>query len=622
MPIFKLKQRRHILERLVVTLACLYLLSPFGATFNGVVIPDSHPITFGLILSALFLWGIARMRHSWRWHRSALDMAMPLWLLAIAAAMLANPGALRRSLIGLWFVAMYIAVWYIMQDWLANRPSAKELLVDGLLGAGLMVMVFSAVQILYSGKLLQPVSVMGNANALGTVLLVLIPLALRKAWRARAAKLRTLWRIYCAIAIINLALTLSRGAWISLFAAGAALFLLSLAHFGMLSPREFLAWWGKGGARRQRRALAAALAVSLCLICAAALIVHSFTLPERSANLRAAIWRSALLQFLDAPITGGGLFTYGKHSGRHLPIPPAQHYAHAHNLPLHVAAELGIIGLLALGATLSLIVKRLQRLWHQKTSTDRLDWIFFVAALVGFGIHHLFDVSAMMPAVALLGIVALVLALEPSPEQKTMSASFGKTWAIGLTLLWLGLLAIGYRDMQSNRRYIEALRLTATSKVPRIPGNPAPEFHQALDTLDELIASDPTMPVYHLQSALLWGLLAADGEQAAIQQAIAAFKRFLILEPNQAISWANLAELHWQAEDRWAAARAMERARELAPNLPLFSFKLHQYRTGSRLVPLTLPHNRYNQDMTRYQYLRESLPISLLPQVSWSVLQP
>lgn len=622
MPIIKSQPRSRLLERLVVTLVCLYLLSPFGSTFNAVVIPDAHAVTFGLIFAALCAWFFLRIRCRWRWHHTALDPLLPLWLLAIAASMLANSDAARRSLIALWFVAIYIAVWYFLHDWITNRPGAKELLVDGLLGAGLMAIAFSAMQILYTGRLLQPVSVIGNSNALGSVLVILVPFALRKVWRARAGIQRALWRFYCAIAIANLALTLSRGAWIGLCLACAALLALSLAHFGLLSPAPFLAWWDKRPRPTRRLVFASSVAVMLCLLCAAALIIHSFSLPERSANLRAEIWRSALMQFADAPLTGKGLFAFGRHSGWYLSIPPAQSYAHAHNLPLNIAAELGILGLLALGATVLLTVQRFHRVWQLRAGDDRLDWFFFVAAAVGFGVHHLFDVTAMMPAVALFGLVSLLLAFDPSHDHRFSSARLGKLCALGLTLLWICLLLIGFKHSQSASRYMEALRLSAAGKANPNLGEGAPQYRQALDTLDELIMNDPAMPVYHLQSAILWGLLAAGGEEGAIAQGIEAFERFLALEPYHAISWANLAVLQWQAEDRAAAIRSMERARGLAPRLPLFSIKLYQYRNDDRFMQLKLPHSRYNQDFTRYQFLRESLPVTFLPQLLWSFQQP
>ena len=622
MPIAKSQPLGRLLERFVVSLVCLYLLSPFGSTFHAVVIPDAQAVTFGLIFAVLCIWLFLRLREGWRWHRSALDPLLPLWLLAIAASMLANPDASRRSLIGLWFVAMYIAAWYFLQDWIANRPGAKELLVDGLLSAGLMAIAFSAIQILHTGRLLQPVSFIGNSNALGSVLVLLVPLALRKVWRARAGKQRTLWRFYSAIAIANLALTLSRGAWIGLCLACAALLALSMAHFGLLSPVPFLAWWDKRTRPTRRLVFAASVAVMLCLLCAAALIIHSFSLPERSANLRAEIWRSALAQFADAPITGKGLFAFGRHSGPYLSIPPAQSYAHAHNLPLNVAAELGILGLLALGATLLLTARRFHRVWQLKTGDDRLDWLFFVAALVGFGAHHLVDVTAMMPAVALLGIASLLLAFDPSHDHSFSSARVGKFCALGLTLLWICLLLIGFKHSQSASRYMEAMRLSAAGKANPNLGEGASQYRQALASLDELIKQDPTMPVYHLQSAIVWSLLAAGGEVGAIAQGIEAFERFLVLEPYHAISWANLAALQWQAEDRAAAIRSMERARGLAPRLPLFSIKLYQYRNDDRFAQLKLPHSRYNQDFTRYQFLRESLPVTFLPQLLWSFQQP
>ena len=622
MPILKSTATGRQLERLVITLVCLYLLSPFGATFNGVVIPDSHFATYGLIFAVLAAWFVVRVHRHWRWHRTAMDPILPLWLMAIAASMLANPDALLRGLIALWFVAAYIGTWYLLHDWIANRPDAIELLADGVLGAGLMVVIFSAMQMLHSGNLLQPVSVIGNANALGSVLLVIVPLALRKTWRAQAGVHKAIWSLYSAIAIANLILTLSRGAWIGLIAALAMLLLLSLAHHGLLSSASLLAWWVKRNKQVRQLARGFSFLVVFCLVGTLALLVNSFTLTERSANLRAEIWRSALRQFSDAPLTGNGLFTFGRSSGQHISIPPAQSYAHAHNLPLNVAAEMGILGLLALGATIVLTVRRIRRVWRAKTGVHRKDWIFFIVPIVGLAVHHLFDYTAMMPAVALLGIISLVLALDPTHSKPFVSARLSMFCAVGLMLLWMCLLAVGLRYSEINRRYLSALRLATSSNLEEQGRDLAQRYRQALSTLDELIASDPTMPVYHYQSAILWGLLAAAGDHNATDRGIQAFEHFLALEPNHAISWANLSVLQWQSGDNGAAVHSMKQASRLAPRYLLFLTNQVQYRKDYRITPVKLPHNRYNQDFTRYQFLRESLPVTFLPQISWSFQRP
>ena len=622
MPILNSTPTGRRLERLAITLVCLYLLSPFGATFNGVVIPDAHLATYGLIFAVLAAWFVGRVHRHWRWHRTVMDPVLPLWLIAIAASMLANPDALARSLIALWFVAAYIGAWHLLHDWIANRPDAIELLVDGVLGAGLMVVIFSAIQMAHSGNLLQPVSVIGNANALGSVLLVIVPLALRKTWRAQAGAQKAVWSLYSAIALANLVLTLSRGAWFGLIAALATLLLLLLTHHGLLSPSSLLAWWVKRNKRVRQLARGFSFVGIFCLVGMLALLVNSFTLTERSANRRTEIWRSALRQFSDAPLTGNGLFTFGRNSGQHISIPPAQSYAHAHNLPLNVAAEMGILGLLALSATIALIVRRLRRVWRAKAGVHRKDWIFFVAPIVGLAVHHLFDFTAMMPAVALLGIISLVLALDPTNSKPLLSARLSMFCAVGLMLLWMCLLTVGHRNSEINRRYIAALRLATSSDLEGPVSDNAQRYRQALDILDELIASDPTMPVYHHQSALLWGLLAAAGDHNAIDRGIQAFERFLALEPNHAISWANLSVLQWQSGDLGAEIHSMRLARKLAPRYLLFPTRHFQYRKDYRIMPVKLPHNRYNQDFTRYQFLRESLPVTFLPQISWSFQRP
>ena len=71
-----------------------------------------------------------------------------------------------------------------------------------------------------------------------------------------------------------------------------------------------------------------------------------------------------------------------------------------------------------------------------------------------------------------------------------------------------------------------------------------------------------------------------------------------------------------------AEIHSMRLARKLAPRYLLFLARHFQYRKDYRIMPVKLPHNRYNQDFTRYQFLRESLPVTFLPQISWSFQRP
>lgn len=603
--------------RLYIVLLCLYFCSPFGATFHGTVIPDSQPLTFGLIALSLMLWLANRRGGRWRWRVSSLDATLPLWAIAIVASSIANPETASRSAIGLWFVLLYVGTWYVLHDLVTNYAAAREWLIDGLLSAGILLMLFSLLQMLMSGRWLQPVSLIGNANALGTVMLVVVPIAIGRMLATSRLLFGIIWAAYATSAVAIVMLTLSRGAWLGLIAAVCTLLVLYLQGRNLLSIGQLRRRWRTLGLTSRRFIFAGATIAVLVVGLLLGLVLNSFSIRERRAELRGEIWVSALLQFAEKPLTGRGLFTFGYHYNRHVSVPPALAYAHAHSLPLNIAAELGILGIVVLVVTVSRVVGSFRRAWSIRASEDRIPLLRNAAAIVGFGVHHIFDTTSMMPAVALLGLLLLVTL--PAPEDKLAMVTRGRRFALqtGTAVLWIAVIFFGWRGSEVNRRYLQALRLSDYGATGRTAEEVESAYRNALSIMDEVVAREPEMPAYLQQQAFLSGLLAAQGDPQALDEAIAAFERFLAMEPDNAISWANLAALYWQSGDRAKAVIALESAVALAPKSGLFVYNLATYLGIFSRDKIDLPHSGYNQEFTRFQFLRESLPVTFLPQVGW-----
>ena len=608
---------RRTAIRLFIVLVYIYLLSPFGATFQGTVIPDSQPLTFGFIAVSLALWLVIRRRERWRWYGTKLDAVLPFWAITIAASILANPETASRSHIGLWFVLLYVGTWYVLHDLATNHVDLREWLVDALLSAGFILMFFSLAQMLLTGRWLQPVSLMGNANALGTTMLVIIPFALGRMFSERRILFRLIWTSYSIAAVIVVFLTLSRGAWLGLLAALSTLLILSLQSRNLLSPVQLRRRW-TALTLTNRLMVSGAIAIAvIAAVILMGLITNSFSIRERRAELRGEIWKSALLQFAEKPLTGRGLFTFGFHFSRHVSLPPALPYAHAHNLPLNIAAELGILGIIALIVTVLRIVGSFRDAWSHLESSDRTLLICSAAAIVGFAVHQIFDISSMMPAVALLGLQLLIIM--PTRADKSAIETQRRRFVhrTGIAMVWIIVLVFGWQGSEVNRRFIQALRVSNYGVEGRTSNELAPDYRSALAILDEIVARDSDMPVNLQQQAFLWGLLAAPGDIQALGAAIESFERFLDMEPNNAISWANLAALYWQSGETAKAINALEHAIVLAPKSGIFVYNLATYLGIFERDSIELPHSAYNQEFTRFQFYRESLPLTFLPQVGW-----
>ena len=179
-------RRLSLLPRAGLFLFFAYLF-PFGGTFNGVVLPQIKWVTLVLMTIIVALWLVTRWRQKWIWYRTSLDNVLILWAMAFGLSLLANSEVWRRILIGLWFVGVYLGVWYIVQDALANGALKRGLLVDAFLFAGLLVLIFGYIQLgsssfdLAQFRLPRPGSTIGNPNSLGAYLIVLIALAAGRA---------------------------------------------------------------------------------------------------------------------------------------------------------------------------------------------------------------------------------------------------------------------------------------------------------------------------------------------------------------------------------------------------------------------------------------------------------
>ncbi len=608
---------KRLLSSLYITFLFLYLVLPFGATFNGAIVPDTHMLTFVLIGISLGLWLWSHFRGGWTWHRTAFDWIFILWGIAFAISVLANMETVRRSLIGLWYMLLYVGVWYAAHDLLSNQGVTRKILVDALLNAGALVILFSLVQLAVQKEYSVPVSIIGNPNALGAVLLGMTPFAVGRALTAKHHIARIGWGLYSLAIIANLMLTLSRGAWLGLFTSLGLMILLLLQHYDMLSMAGLKAWWSQRTNAQRRIVTSGISLIVVGLVIAGLLLINSFSIQARRPELRTRLWNSALLQFSEKPITGQGFYTFGRDYGLSISIPWEQSHAHAHSVPLNILAEMGLIGIAVFVLTVGWVLRLVWRCWSDVKGEDRLLWIMAVAALAGFSVQHLFDLPAMMPIVALVGLLLLILVCAPHQPQALTSQWRKIGHPVGMIILWGGLLVTGIWSSGVNQQYLDAMKVSFGQAEERTKAEKIGDYRETAILLNDVIAQDPTFPIYHQQQAFVWGLVAAEGDRDALQYAISAYEQFLRLEPNHAISWANMSALQWQANDNESAIFSIEKAVLLAPQFPLFGDNLQLYKGELERDTINPPTYQYNQNFANFEFLREPVNTAFLPQVGW-----
>ena len=221
----------------------------------------------------------------------------------------------------------------------------------------------------------------GDANFYAQILIVLLPLALGRAWHEKSKLLRLIALTAAAMIALTVVLTFSRGAFLAL------LFTLILSAI-WLRPK-----W-------KHLLIAGVLSLPLLTLVPDAYFERISTIKEllpghSDGNLsdqafrgRASEWKAAWLMFTDHPILGVGLGNYPVHYqqySRDIGLDPRLSQRSAHSLYLQIAAETGVVGIAILGFILWKALKGLWRVRKRFLEASMQDAANLTGAfLIGF----------------------------------------------------------------------------------------------------------------------------------------------------------------------------------------------------------------------------------------------
>ncbi len=440
-------------------------------------------------------------------------------------------------------------------------------------------------------------SLLGDANMASSFLNLLLPLGLVRLFTARRWRHSRLLAAWCVANLIVQFFTSSRGGWL-----GTAVALASLAVLLWLSNPDD--WRGRVAAWAQRWLERSWVRVLLGAVGLVALAAFGYVALRQLRHpshgdlwlSRREFWRSAWLAFLSSPLHGTGPFTYGTDFFRYSPVPPWRPYPHAHSVPLTALVEGGVLGVLSgvalLGAMVLAVRRTWQRAWGLFPPSQRWQLCGAIAALAGFATHSLMDNHTLVPAVAMVAVAILAIAVSlecPSEERRSatkndvrdlVSPARGgdpgwspKAGARGIAAAWLVVPAVVLvvAGFVSDWAYAPfAAGLEAAN---------AGNWQDAAALMDVAAQRDSRLAFYHLQRGFAWGMTAADPKSAtggALDAAIQAYQRGVALEPDYSANHANLGALYWQAGRRDLAVAEMERARSLSP-ASIYAFNLGRY---------------------------------------------
>lgn len=332
----------------VDSLAVLVLSLPLPALYaaGDVRLAPAVPVS-ALVLVAWFLaWGPTRQRVRIG-TLPVLTGLIFLFTYVLAGALSDHRGAALREIANLILIgALLVAA----TDAFAGRPDRIRLVASVLAGAagvvgGLAVLETVGVipgQFPEIGVNRAALG-FGQPNGLGMFLALCIPFSVH-AWRASHGSRRALAAIALACAVAGLVGTFSRGSWLSVLAGAGVMILIGQWRF-------VLRVIGSGAI--------AAVFVDL-LTGGAVRDTITGTLADWSVAQRAALMLAGVQLFLEHPIIGAGPGSFGAEIERLGALVPtlSDLKATPHNAYIQVAAEAGIIGLMAYVALLTALIRR------------------------------------------------------------------------------------------------------------------------------------------------------------------------------------------------------------------------------------------------------------------------
>jgi O-antigen ligase len=398
--------------------------------------------------------------------------------------------------------------------WLGER---RRTVAGFLLGCGV-----ASIETLYQAvthALPRPDGNLGNANLLGALLAMALPLAADRARGATPAARRG-WAALGALLAAALVASTSRSGWL-----GAVLGLGVLAAFA--APRRRL-WL-----------VVAAGAAALAVAAGAIALTPLRDLNGDSGGARPVVWHDALAVVAERPLAGWGEDTMGLVFGRHQTgdWAPGHNFDRAHSLPLDLAASQGVVGLAA-GAWLFgawwLVVWR-RRAEPCVAGVAGAAAAYLVWALVNFD---------WAPATAAFWLLAGTVAGRPplptpeNPHPATAIFRGPRVRAVD-----------GPPPPRGGRGFI-ALALGLLGLAAAVPAQAADVYYY-LGQPGRASALDPLQPAY-------W---AARGDLAGLQRAAA------LGDPNPS-TYVALGDAEARAGDQAAATAAYRRALTLYPYDP------------------------------------------------------
>lgn len=400
-------------------------------------------------------------------------------------------------------------------------------------------------------------------NHLAGFLEMILPLGLAYTLTGRSGALTKILLGYASLVIVGgLAVTLSRGGWISAVLALAVLFGVLIFYRAYRLPSAVL--------------LAAMLAAGLYFFPKSAFVTSRAQQVVPQGNVEAddrfAVWESAFRMWEQNVWwgVGPGLFDYRYRSYRPATVQVRPEYAH--NDYLNTLADWGLAGAAIVASALALLAWGVAKTWAQvgggpadlggKTGSNKFAFVLGASVgLIALLCHSMVDFNMHIPANA---IVAVTLMSLLTNHFLALSSRWRAKGGLGTRITVTILLAAGifYLGQYGWTRTIETARLSRASRAPLFS-------LEQIECLEQAYAADPKngQTAYSIGEAYrIQSQQGDNGYEELAKQAMDWFARSIKLNPWNDSSWLGYGWcLDWVG--RYAESEpCFQKAAELDPN--------------------------------------------------------
>jgi putative inorganic carbon (HCO3(-)) transporter len=487
----------------IVLLSGLFLLTT-GGTYPGIASVEGHVV--GQLIGITVLGGwllISVVRGEWR-PRTPLLVPLALASAAYLASALVSQRprlSLEPTIAGLgWALAFLFLTRLLSMAWFRARAAVLMTAVVAVVAIGYLIQV-GGEWITWWGLIgrfavppLRPsfaALFLGSPNLIATALILVAPLVVAVAWlRPRQ---RWLGAFLAAASALATFISGSRGAYLGVgLGAFLAAALFATRRGGLGSTVES----SIDRLRRQPILIVPVAVVPVLGAVFAPSVIQRFQ--QGGADLRFDLWRAAATIFAEHPILGGGPGTWVQLKvTANPPGVPNLILPHAHDMYVQAAAEVGIVGLLALAWLAIAVIRRLWAGWRSTERSVSLEAGAVLVSLAAFAGQSIVDNLSNLPFVLLL-VVTLVAWVDGRLTETGPSAIDRWTARFAASPIPVGVGLIVLLALVPTLIRVDAAAIGSSAG----DGNAIRGYWQlALDDYDAARRADPGFSLYELQTA-------------------------------------------------------------------------------------------------------------------------